>query len=343
MLLLVCLSCGKGTGKESAALEPAALQPAALQPAAALPAAMGPGVLQTAGFQPEAASLETLDDLAEIERAGRFFQGMGLAESKIREDAGDFGGAVIAAFKELAWSYGYGGIPRQGLEEGIGGILALYGGDAPLPEISPAEREAATGAARGALAFLGGRWAEASELLGGLGAEEPEPDAFSRWMILVCALEGGEGSRTVRGAYASIRARYEFFPEYWYRGARNFAGTTALEYAERCINLNPRGPFAGECRDILARGMGLSIQETGAIRSRAEIETIVSRAAATGETELLAELFPLISLPDNPYTLYALGALRALAANSGFREFFVRRLEAAGGRLAERLAYISRG
>ncbi|MDR2701570.1 MAG: hypothetical protein LBB72_03985, partial [Spirochaetaceae bacterium] len=59
--------------------------------------------------------------------------------------------------------------------------------------------------------------------------------------------------------------------------------------------------------------------------------------------ELLAELFPLMGLPDNPSTLYAAGTLRALASESIFRAWFAREAEKAKGRLAERLQFISRG
>jgi hypothetical protein len=166
-------------------------------------------------------------------------------------------------------------------------------------------------------------------------------------MLLVCALERN-GNASVRSVYSSIRARYSFFPEYWYRGARAFAagdrggtaGGIAAEYAEQCINLSPRGPFAEDCRRIIAGQLGL---ETGAIRSKAEIEDVIRRSVASGNPELLEDLFPLIDLPDNAYTLYALGALRAVSSASLFREFFSDRAAVAKGRLAERFNFILRG
>jgi hypothetical protein len=275
------------------------------------------------------------DAIAEIERSGGFTRGLGLTESVLRENAGDYGGAVIAAYKELSWLYGYGGADRTALVEGLEQVLAFYG------------EEGAILAARGALAFLAGEWAEAERFLTPLFSEEEEPDAFPRWMLLVCALEGaqkgGEASRSTRMAYGAIRARYTAFPEYWYRGARCLSGDTAAEYAERCINLAPRGPFAEECRAILAVQAGLSPRDGGAIRSGAEIDYIISQSVSSDKPELLEELFPLISLPDNPYTLYASGALRALAASEPFKAYFSAGLRQSSGRLAERLLYISRG
>jgi hypothetical protein len=275
--------------------------------------------------------LITRDAIAEIERSGGFTRGLGLTESVLREDAGDYGGAVIAAYKELSWLYAYGGADRSALVEGLEQVLALY------------EEEEAVLAARGALAFLAGEWARAELVLDPLFAAEEEPDAFSRWMLLVCALERGEGSRAVRMAYGAIRARYALFPEYWYRGARCFSGDLAAEYAERCINLAPRGPFAEECRTILAVHAGLSPQDGGAIRSGAEIDYIISQSVSLNDPELLSELLPLISLPDNPYTLYASGALRALAPSEPFKTYFAAGLRQSSGRLADRLRYISRG
>jgi hypothetical protein len=49
-----------------------------------------------------------LDDFAQLERSGTWLQGMGFTESGIRENAGDYAGAVTAAYKELSWMYGMG-------------------------------------------------------------------------------------------------------------------------------------------------------------------------------------------------------------------------------------------
>ncbi|MDR3167752.1 MAG: hypothetical protein LBT93_07400 [Treponema sp.] len=294
-----------------------------------MPAGTGiPGEETPGGVLPD---LATRDAIAEIERSGGFTRGLGLTESVLRENAGDYGGAVIAAYKELAWLYGYGAADRNALVEGLEQVLAFY------------QEDGAIRAARGVLAFLAGEWAEAELFLGPLFSGEEEPDAFSQWMLMVCALEGGEDSRSKRMVYGAIRARYAAFPEYWYRGARCFSGDTAAEYAERCINLAPQGPFAEECRTILAVHAGLSPQDGGAIRSGAEIDYIISQSVSSDNPELLKELFPLISLPDNPYTLYASGALRALAASEPFKTYFTAGLRQSSGRLAERLLYISRG
>jgi hypothetical protein len=120
------------------------------------------------------------------------------------------------------------------------------------------------------------------------------------------------------------------------------AGNIASEYAEQCINLSPKGPFAEDCRRIIAGQLGLET-ESGALRSKAEIEDVIRRSVASGNPELLEDLFPLIDLPDNAYTLYALGALRAVSSVSPFREFFSGRAAGAKGRLAERFNFILRG
>jgi hypothetical protein len=286
------------------------------------------GMESVSGVLPD---LITRDTIAEIERSGAYTRGLGLTESVLREDAGDYGGAVIAAYKELSWLYGYGGADRAALVQGLEQVLDLY------------EEEEAIRAARGALAFLAGEWSGAEFFLAPLFAAEEEPDAFSRWMLLVCALEQGDGSRSTRMAYGAIRARYTLFPEYWYRGARCFSGDIGAEYAERCINLVPLGPFAEECRTILAVHAGLSSGDGGAIRSGAEIDFVISQSLSSNNPELLADLFPLISLPDNSYTLYASEALRALASSEPFKAYFAAGLRQSSGRLAERLRYIIRG
>jgi hypothetical protein len=74
----------------------------------------------------------------------------------------------------------------------------------------------------------------------------------------------------------------------------------------------------------------------------AEIESLVNEAVQQGMPELLTELLPLVALPDNPYTLYASGALKALSSDQNFRTWFSGEAAKAAGRLAERLSYISR-
>jgi hypothetical protein len=290
-----------------------------------------------------------LEELAETERSGGFEPGIGLPESMLREGLGDYGGAAIAAYKELSWAYGLGGgITREGIAEGLGAVLSLYeireeNPDLIDPSLGEEEREKALLAVRGLLAFHHGQWTKARLSLETLFDARDEPDSFAQWMCLVCRLEEGESSRQVFATYGAIRARYERFPEYWYRGARNFSGNLRGEYAEGCINLAPRGPFAEECRGILAETLGLSFEEKNNIRTLAEIETSVVRALSSDTPGVLTELFGLLSLHDNPYTLYAAGAMRALAVQEDFRTWFAREAAASSGRLAERLFYISRG
>lgn len=300
----------------------------------------GPG---RAGDMDPAQIPEALEELAEMERTGGYIPGLGLTESNLREKAGDYAGAVLAVFKELAWAYslGAGGVTRSAIDEGLSRMLD----PAAAGQFSPAAGEEIRAAVRGIRAFCQGRWEEAEGQLREI-YREADADAFSRWMLLVCEMERAlrEGSgRENRSAYGSIRARYDSFPEYWYRGARNFPPAMAGGYAERCINLAPAGPYAAECRIILAQTMGLNSADASALRTRLEIEALISGARNQGNPELLSELLPLTALPDNPSTLYASGAMRALAAEGPFKDWFSREAEKATGRLAERLLYISRG
>ncbi|MDR2095686.1 MAG: hypothetical protein LBP76_09250 [Treponema sp.] len=286
---------------------------------------------------------DILDQMAELERSGAYTQGMALAESNLREKAGDYAGAVVAAFKELSWAYGYGNIEKPVLIEGLKNVLNAFKGPGLSLSLSAEARKQAEQTVLGLESFLKEDWNAASALLIPVYEAEEEFDAFSRWLFLVCTLENGEDSRAVRSVYAGIRARYELFPEYWYRGARRFSGLIAAEYAEHCINLAPEGPFAAECRGIIAAVSGLEVGDGEAIRSKAEIESIVNQSVNRDTPELLSGLFPLISLPENPYTVYAVNALRSVVSSGKFRAFFTENLKNAAGRLAERLTYISRG
>ena len=274
--------------------------------------------------------LRSLDELAELERAGSWFQGMGLTESGIREKMSDYAGAVAAAYKELSWAFGKGIIEKEEVEQGLLNVLAVMSEDA------------ITAATNAILAFSREQWATAAVELEPLFIEADEPDGFGRWMILVCALEKNNEDRRAGAAYKAIRARYAQFPEYWYRGARTFSGAVSAEFAENCINSSPQGPFAEECRKILAVYTGLKSEDGLSIKTKKEIESVISLSVNSGNPQLLDSLLPLISLPDNPYTVYAVGALRVLTSVPKFRDYFNGQAAASGGRSAERLSYICR-
>ncbi|MCL1812345.1 MAG: hypothetical protein FWG29_02350 [Treponema sp.] len=290
-----------------------------------------------------------LDELAELERSGGFVPGLGLAESKLREDAGDYSGAVLAVYKELSWAYavGAGDVTKESIRQGLEKLL-----EENTPFGPEAHKEISL-AVRAILAYFDGRYDIAEELLINLYGKEKEVDGFSRFMILVCSLEKGTAGREERSTYGAIRARYAGFPEYWYRYARseNANGKNALDespnaastHAERCINLAPEGPYAAECRIIMAKAMGLKPEDAPALKTRSEIDAAVTTAVNQRNPDLLLPLLPLTALPDNPSTLYASGAMRALAGESLFRIWFSAEAEKARGRLAERLLYISRG
>ncbi|MDR0503404.1 MAG: hypothetical protein LBH16_08805 [Treponema sp.] len=278
----------------------------------------------------DSGALRSLDELAELERTGSWFQGMALAEAGMRENTGDFTGAVAAVYKELAWAYGMGMIQKEETQQGLLNILALYDEDAVISS------------ANAVLAFDRGQWAQAYAALLPLFDGDIEPDGFGRWMILVCTLEKDREDRKAGAAYRAIRARYVQFPEYWYRGARAFTGLVGAEYAENCINLSEQGPFAGECRRILASYSGLKNEDGLSLKTKKEIESVINQSVNKGNPQILESLFPLISLNDNPYTVYAVSALRALAAIQIYRDYFNVQASSSKGRLAERLSYICR-
>jgi hypothetical protein len=290
-----------------------------------------------------------LERITEIERAGAYYPGLALIESGIRENSGDYAGAALAVCKELSWAYGYGTISGKQVEEGLLNALGFIENGA-LPG---QQRNSGTTALRGCMAFVREEWELAEELLSLILSPAEEPDSFLRWMLLVCALEQEERAlegknRSARSAYGSIRARYTLFPEYWYRGAKaSFSDMNiAASYAEQCINASPRGPFSVPCRVILSDHFGVSYNGGDSLpemKTRAEIENIVRASLSTNDPEKLEELFPLMALPDNPYTLYTLGVMKSLSSVSEFRNFFAGKANESSGRLGERLNYISRG
>ena len=289
-------------------------------------------VLKEQTFQESSEFLLAMEQIAEIERSGSYFQGLGMLESVLREDSGDLIGALISAYKELSWPYGFGGISESKIDEGITRLKSEIEKTGDISLLSVVE---------GIIAFHNESWNHASEILRRFPPLYDEPDSYYQWMLLVCALESGNNS-AVRSAYGSIRARYSKLPDYWYRGARTFDSERSAIYAENCINLNPGSPFSAECRKILANFHGIAVNGE-AIRTIAEIEDVISRSVAESNPEILAGLFPLMNLPDNDNTQYALGAMKSLAAVPVYRDYFLNQSALQSGRLAERLAYITRG
>ena len=342
LLIVVCSGCGPASNTGSVGIE---REQNRLSKAELRQADLGEQA-DTAVLKDTGASLEKI---AEIERAGAFFQGLALLESELREKAGDCSGAAVAAYKELSWAYGYGNAAKSQIEEGLENALALIEAQYTEPV-----RSLGIAAVKGCLAFAREDWARAEEYLSHIPLTDEEPDSFLRWMLLVCGLE--QEGKAERSGYGAIRARYANFPEYWYRGARAFssgAESIAASYAEQCINTSPGGPFAADCRKILAFYLGLSPDgidiKPGAnnvhssILTKAEIEHIIRTAVSIKNPAVLEELFPLMALPENPYTLYALGALKSLSSVPEFRSFFDEEANKSKGRLGERLNYISRG
>jgi hypothetical protein len=276
-----------------------------------------------------------LDALAEAERRNGFAPGMGLSESALREEAADYAGALIAAYKELAYAYGAGLLDGEQIRQGL---------DAVMERFDPRDGEKGQTILDAALAlraFLDGNFTLAGEFFAPLSAEEP--DSFAQWLYLVCRLEDGllkeQGNRAELVRYRALRLRYEYFTEYWYRLARF---TKEAAAAERCIDLAPQGPYALLCRNALAGHFGLPVSNSPALRTRGEIEQGVSASLAAGDPGALESFFPLLALEDNPLTLYALGAFQALAAAADFNAYFSAGEKLSSGRLKERLRFIVR-
>jgi hypothetical protein len=239
-------------------------------------------------------------------------------------------------------------VTKNSIETGIKNIKELYSKE-NKPDVSDEKRIEALNAADAVIYFIKGQYKNAAAILSILFRNEDEPDAFSRWMLLVCGMEQDGANRAEQSQYAAIQARYSVFPAYWYFGARNFSGAIATDYAERCINVSPGGPYAAECRNKLAVFVGLNPSDGKVMLSRDEIKQIITDSIRNYDPELLSALIPLIALNDNPYTVFASGALRELAVDEKYKTWFekqavsARKNSGANSFLAGRLNYIARG
>jgi len=337
LLLIMILSCACGAEKSTTASKGSASEDAVsfIQTGASLPAYEPQVKIFTASDNAAdvAEARRHLDELAELERSGSWFSGMAVTESSLHERLGDFAGAVAAAYKEISYGYGKGLIQKEDIERGILNLRNM-------------KNEDINAAVDTILAFIRGQWDDAASDLSLLFSDD-EPDGFGSWMILVCALENGQNSKETflkaAAMYKAIRARYVNFPEYWYRGARAFSGLIAVEFAENCIATAPEGPFAPECRTIIAAQSNISKEDAQSIKTKQEIDAVISQSVKSGNPEILDSLLPLIALPDNPYTLYAVNSLRSLSVTQKYNEYFGAKTTASKGRLKERLNHICRG
>jgi hypothetical protein len=282
-------------------------------------------------------SAESLAKLAETERRQGFSPGLGLAESTLYEKAGDLAAAVFAAFKEVFYAYNYGYLDRQSVESRLSEVARTYPGN-----------ESVRVATEACKALLQKDSDSGLRALSALPLEIYEIDSFSRWMERVFILDRVGSSKDPKSPlvlqeYLATRSRYANLPFYWLAIARYSQGELQQDGAERAVSLAPEGPFALEGRELLAVSIGLSKKDAVAIRSRIEIESVIQDAVVSGKPEKLAQLFPLLALQDNPYTLYALGACRGLAEDPAIRDFFLKAAKKNTGRLGERLRYVAGG
>lgn len=283
----------------------------------------------------EFAELAELAELAEFERRGRYVPGMGLYESSIRQRSGDSLGAVFAAYKDIAYAYGRGELGLQDVRSRLDLLEAKStesGSDGTVQAAIKAIRSC-----------LSGDWQAAVPQLAGLGPGTGQQDSFQAWVVLAARLESGTVTAAELERYSMMQARYALLPEYWYRFYRAQTNVgIRRDSAERCVALAPGGPYSSESRTAIALSYGLERDDGAAILIPAEIEALAALAVRSGEPKRLEALLPVLGLPDNPLTLYAVGTLRGLCSVDVFRIWSVAMASESAGRRAERLRYVSR-
>jgi hypothetical protein len=281
-------------------------------------------VVQTA-----ASDARELYELAWLERSRGFQAGSGRREAAIREAMGDWAGAVLASCKELSWAYSMDLLLAEDLSsrlQALGHLCALENGDSP---------DAAAYAFNAWDAYQSGSWAAAYQKLLALYPDTRSGDSYVRYLLLSCQLELKTAPASIYQEYSALRARYMSFPEFWLRAAHHAPTVSERqEAAELCVSLAPSGPYAAEARSLLATLAGLDAKDGSSILVKREIES----ACAMGRWQ---ELWPLLALPDNPWTLYALSLCRQASSEAALKELFRQEAKKASGRLAERLSYVA--
>jgi hypothetical protein len=298
-----------------------------------------------------------LFNLAQTERDKGFSSGLGFYESSLRESSGDYAGAVFAAFKELLWAYSFGFLKDDGGAVQGGALATLEKSLAAIKEnrsgiTSAAGAEEIAEAVDASLDFLHGNYAKAAAIVKKYYSAYYELDSFPAWLLLVCRMaeENSAPDAMLKNNYAALRSRYKTFPAYWYYAAK-FAGSDkgeAASNAETFINVtntapSVRSPLENECRELIASYAGVAKKDASRLLTRTEIESCITLAVQENNAEKISPLLGLLPLPDNPYTLFAEGALQALARLEPFKSYLENSLATRDARMRERLHYIIRG
>jgi hypothetical protein len=276
---------------------------------------------------------ENIDQFAVYERLSAYLPGMGLLESVLREQNGDYAGAVLAFYKEYLFNYSHIGDAKDqtNILYGMKAISAVYGG----------EKGDAQKAALAVENFISLNFKACKDSLKALFADDSDVDSFAQWLILVCSLESGEKDRTVLSRYSAMQGRYKGFPLYWYYIAKHFdSSLNVMNAAEYGINLAPQGPCSADMRTVLARGLGLPEMVSGVVLTLKEIDGIILESIQNADTAFLDATIPLLALPDNPATSYLIGTFSPMAGHKLFNAYFTRKAEEHGGLIAERLAEV---
>ncbi len=267
---------------------------------------------------------------AEMERRFGYQAGAGLFESSLLERAGHYSEAVFSAYKDIAYARSYGSIDQRVIEDRLEAVLASGSalGEETMKSISRA--------VRAIRAFNLKSWEDCISLM----EISFLSDSFSSWMLLAAQIQLSPQDQALLNAYANIQARYVNFPEYWYFSMLHERNKDlARDAAERCIQLAPDGPRALEARNVIVLSYNLDQKDSVSLLIVPEIESIATNSIVQGNPEVLRGLFPVLALPDNPSTLYALGVIKGLCDNAPVREWVRAEAKKADTRLAERLRY----
>lgn len=273
----------------------------------------------------------TIKAIDSYEAAFPYEPGTGLVESAMKEKKGDMEGAVLAAFMDLEYARELGAVAKADLDKKIADLGAKLGDKSFNPS---GKGFKAVGAIK---AFLKDDLAACAAGI----AESGATGAFAAWLRALAPIAAGKEADQ---AYADLGKRLASFPAYWVylaTGSAN-AGKAQADIkaaAEKGIDLAPKGPYAPALRSMLAKLTGLGAEYAARIKTNAEIKDIGYRAASSRSPEVLESLWDILSLPDNEYTLFALGMVKGLSQDPRFLDALKAKLAAADGRLKERLTY----
>jgi tetratricopeptide (TPR) repeat protein len=277
---------------------------------------------------------QALEVLSDRELEHGYALGLGLQQSAVYEQTGQFGEAVIAAAKDMEYRRSLGLVKDTRVLENLQRLSGILPAGSSAP---PGRGQAAT---RAFTAFVRGQWRQCVSALA-----EPDDETrlpFADYLLLASLLEIGGAEPEVLAAYRGLEPRFLLLPAYHYhlwRGLKAGAGSydifSARTVLETCILLAPRARYARKSRAELGLLLGMSAREGEKLLLGAELDALYDRLASGADPKILKPALDMLPLPGSIYRTAAVMLLEKARGLPGVADYLDQQPQPAAQRAPE--------